>query len=282
MTEKRGAWYLLTGVILGLVIGLILSAWVIPVQYVNADPSTLRKPDREAYRILVAQAYLVEGDVYRAIARVKLLADNNPSEAIIAQAQNMLANGGSEAQARALALLAAAVNEPSLSVTPLSPQAPVAVQVTEPVVTVDPMITGTVAANLPSRTPGPTSTPRPTQTPAATAGPPFVLDGEPLTKCDQLTEKPLLQITVLNANSDPVAGVKIEISQSNGGTETFYTGLFPEVNRGYADYEMLPGVTYTIRVGESGQPVANLSAPACTDNSGVTSYGNLWLVFQQP
>jgi hypothetical protein len=277
MTEKRGSWYLLTGVIIGLLVGIVLSLWVIPVRYVNTDPSTLREADRQAYRILIAEAYLVEGDTGRALARLGLLKEKYPSEKIIAQAQSMLAIGGSESEARALALLAAAVNEPSLAITPLPQTNPIVVQSPLPVSTAT---SSTLQVTTPAETntPGPTSTPRPTPTPLATAGPPFAMEGKPLAVCDPLPAQPLLQITVKNAAGQPVPGVKIEISQTGGGVETFYTGLYPAISLGYADYEMLPGTSYTIRVGESGQPVTNLSAPACEGDA----YGSLKLEFQQP
>ncbi len=278
MSEKRGSWHLLTGAILGVLLGLLISLVLVRVPYFNTDPSTLSDKDKAAYRLMVAQAYLVEGDSNRAVSRLTLLQDLNPAEILIAQAQGTLADGGSEVQARALALLAAAVNQPSLAITPLAPQNPVVIQNPDPGVTFTPEIAleGTLDA---TRTPGPTGTPRPILTPQATAGSPFVLEEDPIKDCDPLPEKPLMQITVLDAADRPVAGVKIEISQSGGGVETFYTGLYPAISRGYADYEMLPGVNYTIRVGDAGQPVTDLTAPDC---SGSQDYGNLWLVFQQP
>lgn len=275
MTEKRGYWHLLTGAVIGLMLGMALSAWIIPVQYVNTDPSTLREEDRQAYRIMIAEAYLAEGDAPRANARLALLQDENPSEELIAQAQNLLAEGGSDSQARALALLAAAVANTSVSITPLPPMTPVAGPV------IQPTVTATVSVDRPTGTAGPTSTPRPTATLKPTPGSPFEkIEQESV--CDPLPVTPQLQVTVLNAAGQPVSGVKIEISQSGSGIESFYTGLYPEISSGYADYEMLPGVNYTIRVGETGQPVPNLTAPACDDGSGGTAYGNLSLVFQQP
>lgn len=272
MTEKRGSWYLLTGAVIGLLLGLVLSLWVIPVQYVNTDPSMLREKDRLTYRALIAQAYLAEGDAPRAFARLGLLKEDNQSEKLVAQAQNILGEGGNESQARALALLAAALSNNSLSITPLPPMTPNAVPITQP------SVTGTVTAWVTTSTPGASMTPRPTPTLMATAGPPFVIEGEPQPLCDPLPEKPQLQIVVLNAADEGVPGVKVEISQTDGGIETFYTGLYPEISRGYADYEMIPGVTYAIRVGDSGQPISNLSAPSCEGDA----YGSLELVFKQP
>jgi hypothetical protein len=281
MNEKRGSWYLLTGVVLGLIIGLILSTAVIPVQYTNTDPSSLSSSEKEAYRSMVAQAYLAEGDTGRAKARLALLKEENPSEAVIAQAQSMLAEGGNDAPARALALLAAAVSDQSLSITPLPMLTPLAA-----VVVTAPVITGTSSVETsqgPTSTPGPTNTPRPTMTPQPTLGSPFVMQGEPTTICDPLPAVSLLQIIVLDSSGQAVPGVRVEISQGSGGVETFYTGLYPEVSLGYADYQMQPDAVYTLRIGESGQPVSNLAAPVCgSDANNKPTYGSLRVIFQQP
>ncbi|KAF0110711.1 MAG: hypothetical protein FD147_1480 [Chloroflexi bacterium] len=275
MNEKRGAWYLLTGLILGLFVGIVLSRWVIPVQYSNTEPYSLRDSDRKIYRAVIAQAYMVEADTNRALARLALLRDANPSEVLIAQAQNLLGSQDNEQQARALALLAAAVNQPSLQITPL---APVPTFLTP---TPEHLSTNTPTVETPTRTPAATNTPRPTNTPQATLGAPFVLEEQSIV-CEPLPAMPLLQITILNAAGEPVPGMKIEISQPNGGVETFYTGLYPEISRGYADYEMQPGMVYAIRVGDAGQLISNLSIPACDNGSGGSLPGSLKLVFRQP
>ncbi|MRR31107.1 hypothetical protein EG834_12470, partial [bacterium] len=107
MNEKRGPLYLLTGLIIGAVIGVIVSLWVLPVSYTQTEPATLRTDQREAFRIMVARAFLVEADINRAKARLNLLQDAAPVEELIAQAQNLLATSGDQANARAMALLAA-------------------------------------------------------------------------------------------------------------------------------------------------------------------------------
>lgn len=282
MTEKRGSWYLLTGVIIGLIIGLILSATALPVQYINTEPSTLSAEGKEAYRIMVAQAYLAEGDGGRARARLALLQDVNPAEVVIAQAQSMLAESGNDARARALALLAAAVSEPSLSITPLPMLTPMAAEV----IPTTPVTSGTSAAETSAgltKTPGATNTPRPTATPQPTLGSPFVMQEEPAIICDPLPAVSLLQIIVLDSSGQAVPGVRIEISQAAGGVETFYTGLYPEISLGYADYLFQPDAVYTVRIGESGQPVTGLAAPVCGNNDeNKPTYGSLRVLFTQP
>ena len=274
MNENRGAWYLLTGAVIGLIAGILISLMVVPVKYVNTDPASLRAEDQQKYRALVAEAYLAEGDLGRARSRLALLGDPDQAEPLVAEAQNILAEGGSDNQARALALLAAAINEPSMLVTPLPLAVELAVRPTEYV----PAGTQTVG---PTRTPGPTGTPRPTSTPLPTQGPPFVKIQE-FPVCDPLPEEPLLQVIVLDAAGNPVPGVKIEISQSVGGIETFYTGLYPEISAGYADYTMEPGVNYAIRVGESGLTTSDLTAPSCGEGDDGKTWGSLKVVFQQP
>ena len=279
MRSKQGNWHLLTGTLLGLVLGVVFSLWVLPVRYIDTDPSTLRSSDRALYRELVARAYLVEADTGRALARIGLLKESNPSSALISQAQNMLANNGDELTARGLALLGAAVGQPSLRITPLpagGATPSVSALVSQTPLPGNETITPSLAVSA-TRTPFATFTPRPTATPSPTPGAPFVLvKQEPI--CDPLPQVPMLEIEVKDANGKPIPGVKIQLSQVNGGSETFYTGLYSEVNDGYANYVMTSGMEYALRVGEAGQLVSGLKIPTC----GAGSPGSIYLLFQQP
>ena len=100
--------------------------------------------------------------------------------------------------------------------------------------------------------------------------------------CDPLPKVPLIEIEVKDANGKPIAGVKIQLSQLNGGSETFYTGLYPEVNDGYANYVMTTGMEYALRVGEAGQLVSGLKIPSCKTGSSGSAPGSIYLLFQQP
>jgi len=107
-TRKHGAWYLLTGVILGLIFGLIY-AWVIdPVVYENTLPSTLAEGDKDTYRCMIAEAYAATGNLERAALRLQVLEDEDSYHALGAQAQRALAEDRLE-EARTLALLASAL-----------------------------------------------------------------------------------------------------------------------------------------------------------------------------
>jgi hypothetical protein len=105
---KRGSWYLLTGLIIGLLFGLTYAWLVDPLVYQNTDPANLAPSYKDTYRNFIAQTYQETGNLKRAISRLALLQDPDPVFALGAQAQQALAAGKSE-EAHALALLASAL-----------------------------------------------------------------------------------------------------------------------------------------------------------------------------
>jgi len=109
--ERRGYWYLLTGLVIGLVAGLVY-AWLInPVDYVNTIPSSLREDYRDQYRLMIALAYATNNDLVRASERLKLLKDDDPVRTLTEQAQRILAEDGSMEDARSLGALATALQQ---------------------------------------------------------------------------------------------------------------------------------------------------------------------------
>jgi len=109
--DERGNWYLLTGVVLGIILG-ILFAWVIsPVEYVDTAPESLKDEFKAQYRVLIASAYVANGDLVRAKARLELLGEADIYMIVAEQAQQMLAEGGSVEEAQALGRLALALGQ---------------------------------------------------------------------------------------------------------------------------------------------------------------------------
>jgi hypothetical protein len=109
--DERGNWYLLTGVVLGIILG-ILFAWVIsPVEYVDTAPESLKDEFKAQYRVLIASAYVANGDLVRAKARLELLGEADIYMIVAEQAQQMLAEGGSVEDAQALGRLALALGQ---------------------------------------------------------------------------------------------------------------------------------------------------------------------------
>jgi len=292
--DDRGPWYLITGLVLGIITG-VLVAWFVPVQYINTSPAALRADFKDQYRALIASAYLANGDLVRAKSRLRLLDDEDPYRTLAEQAQRSLAEGTFPQDARALGLLAIALGQPpaTADISPPAPQgspsAPVISATPEITATVTPgvvlttTITTAVATLTPTRPAStllPTVTPLPTRTATPTQGAPFIVDKQELI-CDPNLKEPLIQVTMLDAARQEVPGVELVVSW-DGGENSFFTGLKPKLGEGYADFSMTPGVVYSLRLARGGQPVSNLSATECENSDGSRYYGAWRLVFVQP
>ncbi len=277
MNEKRGNWYLLTGLVLGLVIGLGFAWFISPVKYTDIAPASLTSSYKDEYRRVIALAYTANHDIDRARVRINLLDANNPAQVLAAQAQHMVAENQAPQEARALALLAADLGRPqSISAATLAPQttsetttqaAPgeentaVPEETDLPTVEVEAAIQ-TPTLPRPTRTPTITLTPVPTFTPRPTATPMPVLDAPFTLKtkneiCNGTIQPGLLQIEVVDSQGNPYAGVQIVITWQDG-EDSFYTGLSPEISSGYADFVMAQGERYRLRVGQVSSTINDL------------------------
>jgi len=291
--EKRGNWYLLTGLILGVAIGLGYAWMINPVEYVDAPPYALRQDFKEQYRTLIAVAYLYNGDLERAIYRLEALQDEDITRTLAMQAQQALAEGRPEIETQALGRLAVALGQgpepvasettpaapsvlPSSTQTPPSPTTVVA----SPTSAESSTLTPTPISAL--HTPQATNTPLPTlsPTPTPTLGAPFVLQ-DAFQVCNPNLELPRLEVVVRDAAGQEVPSVELVVSWS-GGEEHFFTGLKPELGLGYADFEMTVGMIYTLRLAEGGQPLENLAALECAAEDGTRYWGGWKALYIQP
>jgi hypothetical protein len=277
MRDRQPPLYLITGIVIGLLVGLLVSYVLLPVRYTDTSPDSLSNEQKAVYRALAARAYLYEADQSRAFSRIALLGDENVGETLVSDAQQIVANGGDALAARGLALLASALTNPETFITPLASlqaaQSTVVDQTKSPVVTETPVPA--------SPTPFVTYTPRPTSTPKPTQGSPYQLVGEPRAICEAGAPA-LLKVYVYDSQGKGVSGVRIEISIPDGGSNDFFTGLYPAISNGYADYEMTAGSTYSLRVGDGGEILAGLTAPTCDKSDGSTYPGSLEIKFKQP
>ncbi len=283
--------------LLALLIGLaggLAYAWVLaPLRSVDTSPSTLRSDFKDQFRMLIAASYSATHNLDRARARLALLGDADPVDALTGQAQRMLASGDTFQVVQQVAGLASdlqsgealtvpvatvttvATGLPSLPPTALRPTATPVSTAAEATLTQPPVTEAATSIPVPD-----TPTPRPTWTPIPTASAPFELVSQEQV-CNANLTNGLMQVSVLDARKHQMAGVEIDISWA-GGEEAFFTGLKPEIANGYADYIMQAGVIYSVRVGRAGDAVPNLTAPSCPTSNGQTYVGGLKLVFQQP
>jgi hypothetical protein len=313
MKEQRGSWYLLTGVILGVGLGL-LYAWAIsPARVTNVVPENLAPEYKDDYRVAIASAYLATGDLSRAKARLQLLHDEDPAQLLAAQSQRYLAAGRPYIEAEALAALAAALEQndnsepapvtateanpsrPTASPSPTEQASPtpseaVSPSVTEasasesetpgPSETPEPTTTRTPSPSpTPSETPEVTFTPVPTNTLTPTLLPPLVFSDQTLV-CDPLITEAQLRIYVNDKSGRGIAGVEV-IIQDDGNEEHFFTGLKPDIDQGYADYTLQPGVEYSLQVGKGGEPIT-ITAEECSQDEGEDYWGSWRLTFTTP
>jgi len=297
---QRGPWYLLTGFILGLFLGLIY-AWVIsPVSYIDTPPASLRPDFKDQYRTMIALAYSADKDLSRARARLALLGDKDSIQSLTAQAQHAVAEGQPQSEAQALGLLAASLTSaqanpqegqaptqiPAMVQTPGSAPSVQASNSPSVVTTANPSSNTLSPANAASPTQAftppadVTFTPLPSRTPTATPGTPFVLQSRQFV-CDPNLKKPLLQILVFNTSGLPVSGVQALVAWSKS-QDNFFTGLKPELGLGYADFIMSPEVNYTLRLGDGGQPINDLTPAECQTSRGERYWGSWLLTFNQP
>jgi hypothetical protein len=298
--ERRPPLFLLTGLVIGVALGLVY-AWVFtPVESIETHPSTLADSYKDTYREIIAVAYTANGDLGRAKARLALLGDEDPARALTVQAQLTLGEEGSEDIAQSLGVLAAHLANdtdfmPTIDTGPILEKTMDSSPTeghTEASETPTPTSTATrTPTNTPE--PGETTTPEgtedptkatetepPTQIPSPTGGAPFTLL-EIALDCGREYDVPLIQVYALNAANVPVPGVQILVT-GDGGVDTFYTGFKPELGLGYADYEMSPGVLYILQLTEGDKPVTGLSAQECEASGGERYWGSWRLTFKQP
>jgi hypothetical protein len=117
--DERGHWYLLTGVMIGIFLGLLYTWLVQPVEYIDTSPASLHIAFKDSYRAMIALAYVGNPDLVRAKARLALLEDADIYRVLSEQAQKTLAENGSPNEARALGLLAVALG--SRNPPPITP-----------------------------------------------------------------------------------------------------------------------------------------------------------------
>jgi hypothetical protein len=269
MEQNRGNWYLLTGLILGLAMGIIY-AWVIsPITEVDTHPNFLRDDYKDIYRLLISRAYQANQNLPRAEARLALIGDDDPALALAAQAQRFLAENGDNEMAKILANLSAALQiAAGPAATPIPPTLTVAPEQDTP-----PGGSGDAVGS----TAEPTSQAFARPTPSPTSAPPFILqDSSPI--CDPTLGETLIQVIATNGSGEGVPGITLEISLGTNPSEIFYTGLKPELGLGYADYLAEPGLTYQLEVPDSGLIVADIEVPTCQTESE-DSYWGSWEIY---
>ncbi len=293
--------------LLGFVVGLVLSltyGWVLDPRPAPVRPADLTASDKEYYLRLIALAYAHNGNAQQAAERLVSLGESDSNTALVALTEKYIATerdirdisalialSGKLGQTTSamLPFIATATPAPTSTPSPAPTATPKPTRTPTPVFTPTPTRTATF-----TRTPSPTATPKPTRTPTSTAtrrptrtptpGPnaPYgVAQSVPL--CDN-TNGGLLRIYVRDRLGAGVPGIEINITWP-GGQDKFFTGFKPDIDPGYADFQIEPDKIYqlellTVNMVQPRPEILIDPATLCPDlaNNLIPSWQ---LVFQQ-
>jgi hypothetical protein len=255
-------------VLISLVIGLALGlgyAWLIdPVTYSESSPAQVTRAYREAWLLMAAEAYAQDGDWERTQIRLEALRDPNLAQTLAAAFAQYNATGPNSG-ARALARLADRLNvsTPGMQVYLAAIITPTPRPSPTPRISVTPH---------PTETPRPTATVEqpPTLTPTVTPIPDYqVIDRR--AECGHTRLPPQIRVIVLDALGQSVPGAEVWITWE-GGADRFVTGLKPEIDPGYGDFDMQLDQSYNVGVDKpTSVVVRDLRAESC-ETEGRTSW----------
>ena len=266
---KVGHWLsLVLGFALGVAIGLFITWQIWPVEYYNTDPVDLRAEHKEDYVLMIAGAYSEDDDLELAIYRIEELGLEDPAQMVL-----YLFRRHSEArrdeESRSLARLAYDLGVEDLALLPY-------IQTPTPTVEIilSPTITPTLEATVvptPTELP-PDGSPAPTEPPAVATPPPLPAAGEVDFQlvdqsdlgCGSDWGDNYILVYVQDEHGRGLAGIQVIVS-GPGGEDSFFTGLKPEVDPGFADFLVTTTGTYTVQVlsGTSQMAEGITFADAC-------------------
>ena len=292
--------YLFTGTVIGLVLGLILSLAFFQIRWVDITPESLTFEDQKEYVSAVALCYDAEKDIGRARVRLESMKPELPLPNFVNQFGTHVRADDNGPSHRMLSVYYLAIDlsdgaieiegledyidqkedapveesepeeESALPTPTLQSLAEVQpTEVLEETAEVDDEETAPIAEDL--------TPPDPVAVAINVNEQPFQL-AERLNFCDQSLAQQL-QVEVLDDDGVPLQGVKVFI-QWDGGSETFFTGLYPEISDGYADFDMRDAVTYQLQVGGTSLFIEDIEANRCELDDGSSYLGGVWLKFQ--
>ena len=279
--------FLVTGLVVGLLLGLVYTWGIAPVEFVNTHPALLRTDYRWTWVRLAALSYAADGDLARARARLDMLEQEDVAGAIEDLIEEYAAAGRPADTLRSLTTLAQALDvrtpamlvylhtpgappptrtpspTPTSTPTPTITPTPTPTFTPTPTPTFTPTPTAELTGTLTTPTPTPTLTPTLTLTPTPTPPLPYRLQ---LSEQEQICapgQAPRIELIVRSERGAQVAGIEVWLMWP-GGADRAVTGLKPQSGAGYVDFNAEPGVSYTLGTTELGMPlVTGLQIEPC-------------------
>ncbi len=269
MSRRIPLLLFLVGLAVGLALGLVYSWLVDPVRLYNTTPPLLRTDYRHEWIRLAALGYVADGDMERALARLKGLREEDVHQALAAMIEAYAASGQPASTMRPLVALAhrLGVRTPAMlayleTAAPPAPAPPTLSPTAFPSPTPSP--TGTPAFFLPSPVPSLYRVADQRITCEGTRGQLRVwVRVWPTVPAE--TPTPARGATPTPSGPQPLVGVVLWLLWADGADRAV-TGLRPQIDPGYADFSLQPGISYALSVGEPNAPVlSGLMLPPCPD-----------------
>ncbi|MBN1120877.1 MAG: hypothetical protein JXJ17_07345 [Anaerolineae bacterium] len=279
--SPRFPWIaLLIGLVIGIAGGLYYGWYLNPVDWVNIGPDKLNAEDQQEYILLVAEAYLQEQEIARASARLAALDTHDIAELVSLQADEALLRGDDPNEVRALTTLAEALGASPMAAEVFSGTTAPATLDEERTVT--PTFEG-IASPTPPTIGDTTDTPTPTQE-TLTPTPQIISETdlslvERETVCEAGEGSGQIEILVLNRDEIGIPAVEVRVEWGGEDADTFFTGLNPGVDPGYADFSMVVDRVYSVTLVGLTEPVVGLDSSNCTTDSGEESIPTYRLTF---
>lgn len=267
--------------VIGAVAGLILGAlyaWLIdPVEWVDISPNQLNADSQQEYVLLVAEAYMQDRDFNRATARLAVLELRDPGQTLTVYTDAALLRGADTREVQALNTLAETFGATTLasdifSGTVESSEAVLPTSVVEQTETeVLPTATALVVMAA-------TSTPMPPTATLEVAPERGLQLVERERLCGDDDPVGLIEVFVENSLGEGIPTVEVLV-EWQGGRDTFFTGLKPDIDAGYADFETVADQVYSVTLVGLAEKVVGLSSEGCLTPLGRTSIPTYRLVF---
>jgi hypothetical protein len=270
---------LILGVGLGVTLALFYTWNIDPVVLRETAPRHLSADAREQYVAAIALSYAQNQDLNLAFDRLRSASPDQNVWSLVAEiACNRIKTGKTVTNAdirviRALKQLYLPQGASGCADDAFPTPAPAIFVTAAPTLTLTPTLTPpatkTPTPPIPTNTPGAPS--QPTSTPPS--------GGYEVTRAQSFCDPDLdgvIEVRVYDRRGQGVPGVIVRVTWSGNQTDTFYTGLKPEQEAGYADFKMERGLTYTVTIPKLvGNPPA-VDAGSCdatdTGRTVTTSY----------
>ncbi|MCJ7552062.1 MAG: hypothetical protein MUQ30_20515 [Anaerolineae bacterium] len=279
------------GLLLGLVAGLIMTWFVVPLEYYDTYPPMLDASYRHEWIRMTVWVYGLDGDWERTEARLLNLESSEIRVVAADVLEQATATGQPVEVLERLAAFAAAygVSTPGVAIYGQGDAGPVAPAAGTPVAGAESaQATPTLAPVIPSLT----LTPVPTVTPSLTPTPP-------------VSETSAIRIIsqTLTCATEPSIAVSLELSRTievrgreqqeivglpmreiwllwDDGADRAFTGFRPDLGLGYADFVVIPGRSYNLYVDSPyGRPVLAVQVEPCPPDEG-TGWVSRYLVLR--